>query len=74
MAIDAGLALISIEAARLGERALANEAWLVGGFLADATFTPQGYLDAAERHRALQRVLFTFTELLLAHTPPPLVA
>ena len=74
METQSDLALLRAEAARLGARALSNEAWLVGGFLADGTCSPQKYLAVAARHRVLQRALFVLTEALLAHAPPPLVA
>ncbi len=67
--VDGEMALVQAEAARLGLQALANEGWLVGSFLADATFTPRRYLDAAARQRDLQRALFALTEILLTRGP-----
>lgn len=67
--VERDLAMVQAEAARLGLRALASEGWLSGGFLADAAFTPQRYLDAAKRQQELQRVLFALTEALLTRAP-----
>jgi hypothetical protein len=72
--VNRDLVMVQAEAARLGLRAIASEGWLVGGFLADATFTPQRYLDAAKRQHELQRVLFALTEALLTMAPLRLVA
>ncbi len=72
--VNGDLAMVQAEAARLGLQAIANEGWLVGGFLADAAFTPRRYLDAAARQRDLQRALFALTEALLTRGPLRLVA
>ena len=67
--VNGDLAMVQAEAARLGVRAIANEGWLAHGFLADAAFTPQRYLDAAAQQKDLQRVLFGLTEVLLTRAP-----
>ncbi len=72
--VNGDLAMVQAEAARLGVRAIASEGWLVGGFLADATFTPQRYLDAARRQQELQRALLALTAVLLTRAPLRLVA
>jgi hypothetical protein len=68
------LAVVREQAAALGREVMANEGWLTGGFLSDARFTPEAYLDVAERQRTLQRMLFALTECLLSETTPPVVA
>jgi hypothetical protein len=68
------LAVIQARAAVLGSKAIANEEWLTKGFLGDTRFTPQRYLDEAERHKSIQRTLFALTEVLLIEARPRLVA
>jgi hypothetical protein len=74
MNLGSSLSLVQTRAALLGERVLANEGWLAGGFLADECFTPQAYLLRAERQRELRRVLFAMTERLLVEAPLAFVA
>ena len=69
MQLDGELAMVQARAVGLGRRAMANEAWLAGGFLADQWMTPQRYLARAEEHKALQRQLFALTERLLTDAP-----
>ncbi|MEA2510524.1 MAG: hypothetical protein QOF01_960 [Thermomicrobiales bacterium] len=74
MRIVAALPLVQTRAALLGERVLANENWLLGGFLADERFTPEAYLVLAEQQRDLQRALLALTARLLTETQSPVVA
>ena len=69
MRLNGELAAVQARLGELGPRAMANEAWLAGGFLADRRFTPQRYLARAEGHKALQRRLFALTERLLTDAP-----
>ena len=68
------MAVVREQAAALGRQVMANEGWLTGGFLADVRFTPEAYLDVAERQKSLQRMLFALTECLLSEVAPPVVA
>jgi hypothetical protein len=74
MILDVELSLVQTRAALLGERVMANDGWLAGGFLADERFTPQAYLVRAERQRELRRVLHALTERLLVESALPFVA
>ena len=72
--VNGQLALLQAQAGALGLRALANERWLVCGFLRDA-FPPAGvYLARAQRYEVLRRQLLALTERLLTDAPPQLVA
>ena len=74
MQLQGDLAVVQARATELGLRVVADECWLVRGFLAEATLSPRRYLDLAERHKALQRQLFALTARLLTDAPPRLVA
>jgi hypothetical protein len=74
MILDNSLLVVQTRAALLGERVMANDGWLAGGFLSDERFTPQGYLHRAERQRQLRRALYAMTERLLMEAPLPFVA
>lgn len=74
MALGLELSVVQTHAALLGERVMANDGWLAGGFLADDRFTPQTYLVRAERQRELRRVLHAMTERLLVESALPFVA
>jgi hypothetical protein len=74
MSLGIELSVVQTKAALLGERVLANDGWLAGGFLADERFTPQAYLVRAERQRELRRVLYEMTERLLVESALPFVA
>ena len=69
MQLDGELAVVQARAAWLGLRVVANDGWLVCGFLADATRNPRRYLALAEQQQALRRALFALTERLLTDAP-----
>ena len=69
MRLDGELAVVQARAAGLGLRVVANDGWLVSGFLADATLNPRRYLALAEQQQALRRALFALTERLLTDAP-----
>ncbi len=70
MRLDGELAAVQARASVLGLRVAADQAWLVGGFLADGVLEPRRYLARAERHQARQRQLLALTRRLLEAAPP----
>ena len=69
MQLSGELALVQVRAAGLGRRVVANESWLVGGFLMDRPLNPQRYLDRAEQQKRLQREFLALTKRLLTDAP-----
>ena len=69
MHLNGELAMIQARAAGLGRRVVANEGWLVGGFLADGPISPRRYLAMAEQQKRLQREFFALTQRLLTDAP-----
>ena len=69
MRLDGELAAVQARAMGLGLRVVANEGWLVGGFLADELVDPRRYLALAEHQQVLQRQLFALTQRLLTDAP-----
>ena len=65
MQLDGELAVVQARAVGLGQRVLANEGWIAGGFLVDGAADPQRYVALAEQQRALQRRRFALTPRLL---------
>ena len=65
MQLDGEVAVVQAREAGLGLRVVANEGWLVGGFLADGTVNPQRDVALAERQKALRRALLALTAGLL---------
>ena len=70
MRLDGELAAVQARASVLGLRVTAEQAWLVGGFLAEGVLEPRRYLARAEQHQVRQRQLLALTRRLLEAVSP----